>query len=151
MQRIHGLTKHRQNTIDEWRFVTATAQSQKLISHTPVHMSLNQFKWVHRLRKKLKHQCPCGYAFETFRSENDAVAMVQLHVERYHKDFLPFGITNAESLTLLKIEYEDIKPKNLKSTFYSVPTQPDYNLKNPNTGRQKSKRKKAQLVENSFS
>jgi len=53
------------------------------------------------LRRKLKGQCPCGYGFETFSSKKDAIARVQLHVESFHKDFLPFGITNDEALTLL--------------------------------------------------
>jgi hypothetical protein len=53
------------------------------------------------LRKKLKGQCPCGYSFETFGSKNDAIARVKLHVESFHKDFLPFGITNGEALTFL--------------------------------------------------
>ena len=33
---------------------------------------------------------------------NDAVSMIKLHVENFHKNYLPFGITNDEALTLLK-------------------------------------------------
>jgi RNA recognition motif-containing protein len=41
--------------------------------------------------KEAKRSIPCGYSFETFSSKDDAIAMVQLHVESFHKDFLPFG------------------------------------------------------------
>jgi len=67
--------------------------------------------------KRIKCQCPCGYSFEAFCSENDAVALVKLHVERFHSDVLPFGITHAEALTLLKIE-DDNKPKDLKKGLF---------------------------------
>ena len=32
---------------------------------------------------------------------NDAISMIKLHVESFHKDFLPFGITNDVALALL--------------------------------------------------
>ncbi|MGD0204767.1 MAG: hypothetical protein ABSC20_12805 [Candidatus Bathyarchaeia archaeon] len=82
------------------------------------------------MRKKLKGQCPCGYGFETFGSKNDAIAMVQLHVESFHKDFLPFGITNDEALTLLNEGHEEIKPKISTRTAYLVQTEPAYSFKN---------------------
>jgi hypothetical protein len=53
------------------------------------------------LKKKLKGQCPCGYVFDTFTDEKTAIVEVRLHFERYHKNYLPFGITDAEALALL--------------------------------------------------
>jgi hypothetical protein len=54
------------------------------------------------LKRKLRGQCPCGYGFDTFNDDKAAIVGVRLHFERFHKDFLPFGITNAEGLALLK-------------------------------------------------
>jgi hypothetical protein len=54
------------------------------------------------LNKKLSGQCPCGYFFGTFDEERDAIIKVRLHFEFFHKDFLPFGISDAEALALLK-------------------------------------------------
>ncbi len=54
------------------------------------------------LKKKLSGQCPCGYRFGTFDREKEAIAEVRVHFELFHKDFLPFGITDVEALTLLK-------------------------------------------------
>ena len=54
------------------------------------------------MKKKLSGQCPCGYGFGTFDDVKDAIVEVRLHFELFHKDFLPFGITNAEALALLK-------------------------------------------------
>jgi hypothetical protein len=57
------------------------------------------------LKKKIKGQCPCGYCFETFRSEEEAIVLMQTHIETFHQDMLPFGITSQETLALLKVEY----------------------------------------------
>jgi hypothetical protein len=54
------------------------------------------------LKKKLSGQCPCGYVFGAFDSEKDAIVKVRLHFDLFHEDFLPFGITDAEALGLLK-------------------------------------------------
>jgi len=54
------------------------------------------------LKKNPSCQCPCGYNFGTLNDEKTAIAEVRLHIERFHKDFLPFGITDAEVLALLK-------------------------------------------------
>ena len=54
------------------------------------------------MKKKLSGQCPCGYSFDTFDDEKDALVKVRLHFDRFHKDFLPFGITDVEALGLLK-------------------------------------------------
>ena len=60
------------------------------------------------LRKELKGHCPCGYIFEILSSKDEAISMVRRHVESFHKDVLPFGITNDEALELLN---QGHKPK----------------------------------------
>jgi len=97
--------------------VVVLAQSQKLIFAWRITYVMNRLSEAAHLAKKLRCQCPCGYDFETFSSKKDAVAMVQLHIERFHKDFLPFGITPAEALTFLKEAYEDGKTKIVKRSF----------------------------------
>jgi hypothetical protein len=42
------------------------------------------------------------FFFGAFDDVRDAIVKVRLHFEFYHKDFLPFGITDAEALALLK-------------------------------------------------
>ncbi len=54
------------------------------------------------LKKKLSGQCPCGYIFGNFDDVKDAIVEIRSHFELFHKDFLPFGITDSEALTLLK-------------------------------------------------
>lgn len=54
------------------------------------------------LNEKLIWQCPCGFALEAFRGINDAITLVQVHIETSHKDYLPFGITRNEILALLR-------------------------------------------------
>jgi len=54
------------------------------------------------LKKKIRIQCPCGYIFDAFTDYKAAIVAVRLHFESFHKDFLPFGITNTEVLALLK-------------------------------------------------
>ena len=56
------------------------------------------------LRRILKGQCPCGYSFEILGSICEAISTVRSHVESFHKDVLPFGITNDEALQLLNQE-----------------------------------------------
>ena len=53
------------------------------------------------MKKKLYGKCPCGYVFGTFYDEEEAIAAVRLHFERLHTDFLPFGISDEEALSLL--------------------------------------------------
>jgi len=69
------------------------------------------------LKKKLSCQCPCGYDFGTFNDEKAAIVEVRLHIERFHKDFLPFGITNVEILSLLKKEKAHKKQKVALNNF----------------------------------
>jgi hypothetical protein len=54
------------------------------------------------LKRKLSAQCPCGYIFDTLNDDKDAIVAVRLHFESFHKDFLPFGITDKEVSALLK-------------------------------------------------
>jgi hypothetical protein len=103
------------------------------------------------LKKKIAGQCPCGYFFETLSSENEAVAIIQSHVESFHKNFFPFGITNDEALTLLKIEHKEGKQKASPGTFYSTKTEGIYSSKNTNSEAREKTKRKNQLVENSFS
>jgi hypothetical protein len=56
------------------------------------------------LKRKLRIQCPCGYVFDVLSTEKDALVQVRRHFDRFHKDFLPFGITETEALSLIKNE-----------------------------------------------
>jgi hypothetical protein len=113
---------------------------------------VNQFKLGAPLKKKITGQCPCGYCFETLRSENDAVTMVQVHVESFHKDFLPFGITSEEALTLLKIDHRKGNQKASTGTFYSTKTERARSSRNNSRGtREEVKGKRMHLAEQSFS
>ena len=113
------------------------------------------------MRKMLNVQCPCGYRFKTFGSINAAIAIIKLHVESVHKDFLPFGITNDEALTLLNQRHEETKPKISARTADSAQTKPGYSFKNTTDTLQslldkllgedievekRTERKKAQLI-----
>ena len=88
------------------------------------------------MRKMLNVQCPCGYRFKTFGSINDAIVIIKLHVESFHKDFLPFGITNDEALTLLNQGQEEIKSKISKRNPCSVQTEPTFSFKNTTSSLQ---------------
>jgi hypothetical protein len=52
--------------------------------------------------KKLGADCPCGFSFVTPHGEDDAVAIVQSHVERVHKKDYPKGISRSEALKEIK-------------------------------------------------
>jgi hypothetical protein len=54
------------------------------------------------LKKKLRGQCPCGYVFDSYDDPKDALVEIRSHFELFHKEFLPFGITDSEALALLK-------------------------------------------------
>lgn len=85
---------------------------------------------VNCLKNKLNFQCPCGYGFEMFGIVNDAVSMVKLHVESFHKNYLPFGITNDEARALLNQRHEETKPKISTCTADSARAKPGYGFKN---------------------
>jgi hypothetical protein len=74
------------------------------------------------LKKNLRGQCPCGFDFGVFSEEKDAIVAVQLHFEHFHNDFLPFGITEAEALSLVKDTKLYRKQKGSSSDSYSVQT-----------------------------
>jgi hypothetical protein len=57
---------------------------------------------VIELAKKLMGDCPCGFSFTTPHGEDDAVAMLQYHVERIHKKEYPQGASRVESLKHIK-------------------------------------------------
>jgi hypothetical protein len=54
------------------------------------------------MAKMLGANCPCGFSFSTPHGEDDAVAVVQLHVQRIHKKDYPNGISRAEALKEIK-------------------------------------------------
>lgn len=84
--------------------VIVPVQSQKHISQHDMFESIEEML---SMRRKLKGQCPCGYSFEILGSISEAISVVRIHVDSFHKDFLPFGITNDEALELLNQD----KPK----------------------------------------
>jgi hypothetical protein len=96
------------------------------------------------MKKRIKFNCPCGYVFEAFCTENEAVALVQSHVDRFHKDLLPFGITHTEAQAFLKIEYEN-KPKAPKGIFYYAPTEPSADLRKTTAESRRAKREKIKM------
>ena len=52
--------------------------------------------------KKLGVECPCGFSFVAPHGEDEAVAVVQLHIDHvYKKDFLK-GISRSEALKDIK-------------------------------------------------
>jgi hypothetical protein len=51
---------------------------------------------------KLGAECPCGFSFVTPHGQDDAVAVVQLHVDRVHKADYPQGISRADAIAELK-------------------------------------------------
>ena len=54
------------------------------------------------MAKKLGTNCPCGFSFVTPHGEDDAVAVMQLHIERIHKKDYPKDISKAEALKSIK-------------------------------------------------
>ena len=51
---------------------------------------------------KLGAECPCGFNFATPHGEDDAVAVIQLHIDRIHKNDFPNGVTRTEAMTHIK-------------------------------------------------
>ena len=99
------------------------------------------------MKKKITGHCPCGYCFETLSGENEAVALIQAHFERFHQDFLPFGLTHEEAVSLLKVEYnEEVEELSLKK-LYSAETEQFHTSKGRSLTQVKKQRKKAQTLE----
>ena len=67
-----------------------------------IYYKLNNIVEMGCLKMKLSGRCPCGYFFDTFNDAKAAIVEVRQHFERFHKNLLPFGITDAEALALLK-------------------------------------------------
>jgi hypothetical protein len=51
---------------------------------------------------KLDATCPCGFTFSTPHGEDDAVAVLQNHINRIHKKDYPNGIQRNEALKEIK-------------------------------------------------
>jgi hypothetical protein len=95
-----------------------------------------------------------------FGIAKDAISMVRLHFESFHKNYLPFGITNDEARTLLNQRHEETKPKISARTADSAQTKPSYSFKNTTSLQswldrllgedieveRRTERKKAQLI-----
>jgi hypothetical protein len=54
------------------------------------------------MAKTLKGECPCGFSFVTPHGEDDAVAVMQLHVNRIHKKDFPKGFSRADAMKDIK-------------------------------------------------
>jgi hypothetical protein len=54
------------------------------------------------MANKLGVDCPCGFSFMTPHGQDDAVAVVQLHVDRVHKKDFPNGLSRADALKEIK-------------------------------------------------
>jgi hypothetical protein len=54
------------------------------------------------MASKLCVECPCGFSFKTPHGQDDAVAVVQAHVERIHKKDYPNGLSRADALKEIK-------------------------------------------------
>jgi hypothetical protein len=93
-------------------FVTVTPKSPKV----NILICCCNHKKRSYLKKKIKFQCPCGFTFDVFNDYKAAIVGIRLHFESFHKDFLPFGITENEILALLKkgrtYEKQKVTPSN---------------------------------------
>ncbi len=54
------------------------------------------------MENKYGVDCPCGFSFVTPHGQDDAVAVVQLHVDRIHKQDFPNGLSREDALKELK-------------------------------------------------
>lgn len=54
------------------------------------------------MAKSFGADCPCGFSFTTPHGQDDAVAIVQLHVSRVHAKDYPKGISKQEAVKLVK-------------------------------------------------
>jgi hypothetical protein len=50
------------------------------------------------MANKLGVECPCGFSFKTPHGQDDAVAVVQMRVDRIHKKDYPNGLSRADAL-----------------------------------------------------
>lgn len=96
-------------------------------------------------RKKLRCTCPCGYGFETFNSEDKAIAMVQAHFNKFHMDMLPFGITTTEARALLTSINDIDTSKGSTQSLYATDASSTFNGESMSS-QGKVKGKKSQIV-----
>ena len=47
-------------------------------------------------------KCPCGFSFVTPHGEDDAVAVLQLHMGRIHGKDYPSGLSRSDALKSIK-------------------------------------------------
>lgn len=52
--------------------------------------------------KLLTGTCPCGFSFKTPSGKEDAIATLQDHVARNHKDQYPNGLSREEAIEEIK-------------------------------------------------
>ena len=52
--------------------------------------------------KNLGSACPCEFEFKTPHGEDDAVAVIQVHVQRVHKKDFPKGVSRSEAMKEIK-------------------------------------------------
>ena len=72
------------------------------------------------MKDKISVYCPCGYFIEGCSSKQEAILQLKAHVEKFHGDFLPFGLTSEEALALLKIEHDKSREKSKVVTVKST-------------------------------
>ncbi len=61
-----------------------------------------------------------------FGEDEVAISLLQSHFELFHKDFLPFGITDYEALTLIDKEKKATRARVLRNAFRSKPKRISY-------------------------
>ena len=54
------------------------------------------------MAKKLTGECPCGFSFVTPHGEDDAVKVLQYHIQLIHKKDFPKGVTKSEAMKQIK-------------------------------------------------
>ena len=54
------------------------------------------------MAKKLTGECPCGFSFITPHGQDDAVTVMQFHVQQIHKKDYPKGATAAQAMEHIK-------------------------------------------------
>jgi hypothetical protein len=55
-----------------------------------------------KMKKTMIGDCPCGFHFTTPHGEDDAVAVLQNHVQRIHLKDYPKGLSKEEALKSIK-------------------------------------------------
>ena len=71
------------------------------------------------MSKKLKIRCPCGYDFETFENQEEAIVVIQAHFEQFHADLLPFGLSREEASAFLKMNRQISKNYEKNADYYN--------------------------------